>query len=657
MTSIYVYCDENLSSIQRVQLETWARNNEPLITGVYASPVDCFAQLAKDVNDLCDHGSIPVTYLNPQMKTLKESSSFLIFYLFLQNVLFRVPSNNVNQEPEHRLYRASLHYYRDNEKYLEEIHHFQQHYQPAQAIDWYLRSRFLTRLLNKAARAQNMAILFDYRFVIRDIQQLLDQNAATATNSQTIGIYYRAQNMNADELDRLRRNLNGVMSINRYLALCKTVEQAVNEVSLTSNTLETVLYHFSIDQPCLTISEGKILLSIGSLFRIRHIAMEMDGVWHVHLNRLSKTVIDESISVLMSELDQIPHPYLSVGLLWDKIKQSSKADRFYRLLIQHLPNDNDETASICNLVGSICRSKCQFTSALTYHQQALTIYKQINSQGAAYNEAIDRTFAQIALVYRDMGDLLSAVKYFKLAQKQGGEEVLCHLAEIYRNLGQFHLAQQYYQQTSLANNISLCFIYQRLFPQAISIFKEQQQVQSMSYINLGAYHQLRKEYDTALLYFSQALESSRNHPLDTAMIHSYLGLLHCDRRQWSLSLKHYEQALDMYKRLLTNTNHPTIALIHDGLGTLYLTKGEYRAAQREFEYCLELQTRVLPPKHPDIAGTYNNLAGVFNEMGRYEEALLYHYEALEIATASLPDEHSDIKLYEHNISETKRKLS
>ena len=657
MTSIYVYCDENLSSIKRVQLETWARNNEPLITGVYASPVDCFAQLAKDVNDICDHDSIPVTYLNPQMKTLKESSTFLIFYLFLQNILFRVPPNNINQEQQQRLYRASFHYYRDNEKYLEEIRHFQQHYQPAQAIDWYLRSRFLTRLLHKAIRAQNIAILFDYRFVIRDIQQLLDQNAATATNTQAVGIYYRAQNLNADELDRLRRNLNGIISINRYLDLSKTVEQAVNEVSLTSNTLETVLYHFSIDQPCLAISEGKTLLSIGSLFRIRHIAMEIDGVWHVHLNRLSKSAIDESISMLMSELDPIPHPYLSVGLLWDKIKQSSKADRFYRLLIQHLPNDNDETALICNLVGSICRSKCQFTSALNYHQQALTIYKQINNQSAAFNEAIDRTCAQIALVYRDMGDLVSAIKYFKLAQKQGGEEVLCYLAEIYRNLGQFQLAHQYYQQTSLANNISLCFIYQRLFPQAISIHKEEKQAESMSYINLGAYHQLRKEYDTALLYFNQALESSRNHALDTAMVHSYLGLLHCDRRQWSLSLKHYEQALDMYKRLLTNTNHPTIALIHDGLGTLYLTKGEYRAAQREFERCLELQTRVLPSKHPDIAGTYNNLGGVFNEMGRYEEALLYHYEALAIATATLPDEHSDIKLYEHNINETKRKLA
>ena len=655
MAAIYVCCDDNLSSTQRLQLEAWARNNEPLITGVYSSAVDCFAQVAKDVHDICDHDSIPVTFLTPQTKTLKEASSFLIFHLFLQNILLRLPSNNITQEEQHRLFRACLHYYRENEKYLDEIHHFQQHYQSAHAVDWYLRSRFLTRLLNKAARAQNMAILFDYRFIFRDIQQLFDESSSMPSDTQSVGIYYRAQNLNADEVDRLRRNLNGIISINRYLDLSKTAQHAVNEVSSTSNTLETVLYHFSIHQPCLKISEEKILLPVGSHFRIRHFAMESDGVWHVHLNQLSKSDLDGQINVLLNELDQVPHPYLAVGLIWDKVKQPSKADRFYRLLIQHLPSDNHETALICNAIGSNCRSKCQFTSAMNYHQQALAIYKQINDNGASFNEAIDRTFAQIALVYRDMGDLLNAVKYFKLALKDGGEEVLCHLAEIYRNLGQFQLAHQCYQQTSLQNNVGLCFIYQRLFPQAISHL--QQQTESMSYINLGIYHQLRKEYDTALLYFNQALESSRDHPLDTAMIHSYLGLLNCDRRQWASSLKHYEQALDMYKRLLATNNHPTIALIHDGLGTLYLTKGEFRAAQREFERCLELQLRVLPSKHPDIAGTYNNLGGVFNEMGRYEEALLYHSEALKIATATLPVEHADIKLYEHNFAETKRKLS
>jgi hypothetical protein len=44
-------------------------------------------------------------------------------------------------------------------------------------------------------------------------------------------------------------------------------------------------------------------------------------------------------------------------------------------------------------------------------------------------------------------------------------------------------------------------------------------------------------------------------------------------------------------------------------------------------------------------------------MGHYEQALLFHYEAFAIATVVLPDDHVDIKLYEHNITETKRKLA
>ncbi|CAF2568857.1 unnamed protein product [Rotaria sp. Silwood2] len=471
LSSIYVYYDLSLNSIKRIQLETWAKHNEPLITGVYSSSTDCFAQLTKDVNDICDYNSIPATYLNLQTKNLnlKQASSFLIFHLFLQNLLSHLSSSK-NIQDRQRIFRSCLYYYH----------------------------------------------------------------------------------------------------------------------------------------------------------------------------------------ILMNEIDFIPHPYLSIGLIWDKIKQSTKADRFYRLLITNLPNSNDETALICNYVGAIFRSKCQYTLALNYHQKALTFYQEKNRINSSFNDDIDRTYAQIALVYRDMGDILTAIQYFKLAIKQG-EEVFNDLGEIYRNLGQFNIAQKYYEQAKIENNIGLCYIYQRMFSQALSHLKKE--TESMSYINLGVYHQLQKEYSTALIFFEKALEAVKNHPLDTAMIHSYLGLLHCDRRQWLLSLRHYEQALDLYKRHLSTGNHPTIALIHDGLGTLYLNKGEYRAAQREFERCLELQLCLLPSKHPDIAGTYNNLGGVFNEMGHYEEALLYHYEALAIATATLPVDHFDIKLYEHNITETKRKLS
>ncbi|CAF0799812.1 unnamed protein product [Rotaria sordida] len=658
LSSIYVYCDSSLNSIKRIQLETWAKNNEPLITGVYSCSTDCFAQLTKDVNDICDHDSIPATYLNLQTKNLnlKQASSFLIFHLFFQNILSRLSlsSSSINIQERQRIFRSCLYYYRDNQKRIDEIHHFQQHYDSQSAIDWYLRTKFLSRLLHKASRTQNLALLLDYSFIFYDIQHLINENTTISLDTQQKEIYYRAQNINADDLYRLRMNLNSIISINRYLDLCKTIEEAVNEVSLTSNTLETVLYHFSINHSYKSISNNKVLLSIGTLFRIQHIGMEIDGIWHIHLNQMIKTDIKEQIDILMNEIDFIPHPYLSIGFIWDKIKQSTKADRFYRLLIKNLPNHDNETALICNYVGAIFRFKCQYTSALNYHQQALAIYKEKNQISSLFNDDIDRTYAQIALVYRDMGDILTSIEYFKLAIKQG-EEVSSHLGEIYRNLGQFDIAQKYYEQTKIENNIGLCYIYQRMFPEAL--FHLKKETESISYINFGFYHQLRKEYSTALIFFEKALESVKNHPFDTAMIHSYLGLLHCDRRQWLLSLKHYEQALDLYKRHLSTNNHPTIALVHDGLGTLYLKKGEYRAAQREFERCLELQLRILPSKHPDIAGTYNNLGGVFNEMGHYEQALLYHYEALAIATVTLPIDHFDVKLYEHNITETKRKLS
>jgi tetratricopeptide (TPR) repeat protein len=583
-----------------------------------------------------------VTYLNIN---LKQSSSFLIFHFFIHHILGHLSGDR------QRIFRSCLSYYHENNQRLEEINNLQGNYHSQSPIDWYLKTKFLSRLLHKAIRTENFSVLFDYSFIFNDIQHLINEKSMILIDLEQTDIYYRAQNLNADDLYRLRTNINGILSINRYLDLCRTPEQATKEISLTSKTLETVLYHFSISHSYIPISDNKILLSIGTLFRIQHIGMEIDGIWHVHLNILTRNDIKDQIEILMNEIDLIPHEYLSIGLIWDKLKQSAKAERFYRLIIEHLAK---QTPIIYNFIGAIFRLKCQYTTALNYHQQALIIYQEKNQIDSSFHEDIDRTYAQIALVYRDMGDWVSAIEYLTLAMKLG-EEVLNYLAEIYRNLGQFHLAHQYYQQTKVSNNIGLCYIYQRMLPQGLSYF--QKETESISFINLAIYHQLQKEYSTAIIYFNKALELVKNHPLDTAMIHSYLGLLYCDHRQWLLSLKHYEQALDLYKRHLSTNNHPTIALIHDGLGTLYLNKGEYRAAQQQFQRCLELQLRVLPSQHPDIAGTYNNIGGVLNEMGHYEEALLYHYEALAIAIVTLPAEHFDVKLYEHNINETKRKLS
>lgn len=180
LTSIYVYCDESLSSLKRTQLETWARTNEPLITGVYTNSTDCFAQLAKDVHDICDHDSIPVTFLSPQSKsmTLRQASPFLIFQLFLQNILPRLPPPNTAEGRQHA-FRSCLYYYRDNEKRLEEIRHFQTHYQPQTAIDWYLRTQFLSRLLHKASQTMNFLLLLDYRFIFNDIQRIMAEKSTT----------------------------------------------------------------------------------------------------------------------------------------------------------------------------------------------------------------------------------------------------------------------------------------------------------------------------------------------------------------------------------------------------------------------------------------------------------------------------------------------
>ena len=179
----------------------------------------------------------------------------------------------------HLLLRSCPCYYRDNDNRLNEIHQFEQNYDSHLTIDWYWKTKFLSYLLDNTSRTQNFHFcLIIISFIIYDIQQLIQLNASTLFNIENKQMCYRAQNLNIDDLYRLRMNFNSIISINRSFDFCKTTDKAIDEISSTSNTLETLLYRFSINHSYLPISDNKVLSSIGTLFYIQYIAMETDGM-------------------------------------------------------------------------------------------------------------------------------------------------------------------------------------------------------------------------------------------------------------------------------------------------------------------------------------------------------------------------------------------
>lgn len=68
---------------------------------------------------------------------------------------------------------------------LRKIQEFEDTYDAKNLIEWYIRDTFLYRLLNKALRPSDISIIFQFRFVLVDLEDRLAELAAEYIRSLT----------------------------------------------------------------------------------------------------------------------------------------------------------------------------------------------------------------------------------------------------------------------------------------------------------------------------------------------------------------------------------------------------------------------------------------------------------------------------------------
>ncbi|CAF4263671.1 unnamed protein product [Rotaria socialis] len=132
-------------------------------------------------------------------KSTTELNGNFIHSLLLIDVLIRLPSNKTDQQ---KLVEFCKDEYADNEPQLEIIRGFERSYQSRKALWWYTRNTFVYKMLNKALRIQNTELLLLFRFVIRDIRQLLEKNQC----QEPIKVY-RYQTISTQELVNLEKSI------------------------------------------------------------------------------------------------------------------------------------------------------------------------------------------------------------------------------------------------------------------------------------------------------------------------------------------------------------------------------------------------------------------------------------------------------------------
>jgi tetratricopeptide (TPR) repeat protein len=397
VTFIYIFCAD------KSKHEIWAKQFNK-IRGVFNDDVPLSIKVKDDVCSL-SNVTFPFGLFDSTQQSLqdlsKEQASFMWFQL-LTEVLLRLPQTPEAKAEMVTECRAT---YKENEAQLEKITIFDKIYKTNDAIKWYTDNTFVFQLFNKAFRKQDFDVIFKYRYFLVDLYNqlalLYNQQHKDQEGHLTV---YRGQMMFRDELMKLKQNVGHLISINTFFSTsisCMVAANFSGNGEQQSIGIVSVIFEITVDLkvPCRPFAniaqlssikdENEILFSIGTIFRIESVDLEIDTIW------LVKLTWTNDCNEKLKEMKQLTglldfytgqnigdHPsVLTFGLFLSKMGLLRQALRFYVSLRKILPFDHPDRGVLFNNLGEVLRklnyfnqARCEFEMALEHCTDTMSIF-------------------------------------------------------------------------------------------------------------------------------------------------------------------------------------------------------------------------------------------------------------------------------------------
>ena len=512
--------------------------------------------------------SMSITILNTnntEASTCELNGQFIHSQLLI-DVFVRM---KVIETDKNELITLCKQYYSGNEYQLDIISQFEKDYEADHALWWYTRDSFLYRLLNKALRVQNIDLLFLFRFFIRDIQVRLDQLKCLSVVS-----VYRSQLLSDKELTMLKNSVGRLISMNSFISTTRNRELALfmlGDSEVPSHNLKRVLFEIEADPQqagskyfaditCESsfIDEEEVLIMFGSIFRIKKVYCDKNGIWIVQIVLCTNS--DEELKVIYNYLKKEygggdeETDLLCAGTVIRRMGHSDQAEKYFLRLLSQLPHDHHYLSSCYYNLAIVANDKGQYDTSLELHHRSLDIKKRIFPQN---DPAVGESYNSIGHVYREKFQYAQAYEFYNMAleiwEKSLGIE---HpkVAISYQNIGIVLGKQKKYPAERRHHEKALA-IRKKLLPAEHPELADSYHYIGNTYFSEGV-------YNTALVSFEKSLEIYRaslpsQHP-SIARTHSRIGLIYTKQRKFDDALVHYKQAASIYSSVLPPGHHKTL---------------------------------------------------------------------------------------------------
>jgi tetratricopeptide (TPR) repeat protein len=573
---IYVYCGN------RKAAEEWAKPNLK-ISGIFIEKNALINKIKDDVR-ACDkdsHLPMSVFYIEDRQKTLrdlaKECATFMWYQLLI--IVLRHMAKFGDSKSEMIDECRTTHI--NNEAQKKVINEFNADYVSPKAVWWYTRDCFVYRLLNKSLRTQDTENIFKFRFFINDLHNQIEQlylqylKAHRPRSGHRLTVY-RGQSLNIDELNTLKRSVDGLISMNSFLSATLNRDLAVvfagtNNQPDASSPMQSVLFIIDVEDmskettpfaPIKSFScfeeEDEVLFTIGAIFKVQSVEQH-ENMWHVQL-QLSKQqneLYEELSKHMMKQIGSEPSPS-AFGWFLYRTSEFDKAERFAQLLLQQLPPDHKEVGHIYNLLGLINKDRNRLQQAVDCYEKALEVFSHGSQPDSPQ---VIATHYNTGMAYLAIGDNRRADVHLQQAKgklytsSQSTNPLLIAMTDVLK--GKFEAAQGDCRSALTSLEMALSSKKKSLpatHPSIASTLNE-----------IGIIEEKMGHDETALGHFTKARDIcqkilSSNH-MDFAEYETNIGRIHYKRKEYALALKHFELALNVLKDNEREDNDQTVALM------------------------------------------------------------------------------------------------
>ena len=552
--TIYIFCRN-----QQIA-ESWSKPFSK-VQKIFTKKKSLLDQIRADVHQFTSDDAIAMSAFHVHekqnsLKNLSPESARFMWYRVAMGVLLLMAKHFDSKKEMIDEARASYHNNNSQKKIIDQ---FEVLYRPEFALKWYTYDSFVYRLLNRSLRSQKIELIFRFRFFINDLH-----NQITQLYQQYLGekkenhlTVYRGQFMSIDEIEFLRKNINGIIAMNTFLSASRSrgiAELFFNpegsSVDKPSDRSVLFIIHINdinenttpfafIERYACNWEEREVLFTMNAVFKVESVKQE-GHIWHVHLE-LSNQQNEQQKELSQYMFDAVgsdPTPSIFGWFLY-RMNDFDRAERYVQYIIQQ-PLDETEKAAAYNLLGLIYSNRKNYKKSIEYYQKAIEIYDDSERFGSPQIIAIHYN---LSLAHLADGDHLLAE-----SERQKVDTLLADscieknplLIAMSKALEGKLAAVQGDNGKALENlEASLKEKRKTLPPNSPTIAGTIHEMGVM-YIRMGNETKATACFEEAIKIGEQSLSADH---FDLADYHANLGRLRYKRKEYELALEQFERAL------------------------------------------------------------------------------------------------------------------